>query len=63
MKLVLLPTQYGEALAKYILYGEYCSLNKINDKVFEFTKEGVRIYYPDGVIRFISNTWEGEMFV
>lgn len=35
----------------------------INEKIFISVKGGVRIYYPDGVIRFFSNNWEGPMFV
>ncbi len=37
--------------------------NMINNKIFVAVENGVRIYYPDGVIRFFSNSWEGEMFI
>lgn len=63
--LVFLPREYGLALSKSILREAYKvgGSSVINGKVFEAVRGGVKIFYPDGVIRFISNSWEGEMHV
>ena len=58
----MIITPYLIAFEHFMLIQED-GINMINQKVFKYIKGGVRIYYPDGVIRFVSNSWEGEMFI